>query len=283
MIFLLYNPKAGNGRAEEIADRIRSKEQSSGIESINILDENGAYSFMERVRQEDSVYLVGGDGTLNRFINAAGDLKALPEIFFYPAGTGNDLKNDIDPDNISDRIRINDYFGTLPTVIVNGREYRFFNGIGFGIDGYCCEEGDKIRARSDKPVNYTRIAIMGLLGKYKPRNAKVTVDGVTKEYKRVWLAPAMLGKFYGGGMMVTPGQDRSNKEHTLTCAVMSGAGKLKTLIRFPKIFTGRHIKYTDMMHISSGHEITVEFDTPCALQIDGETFLDVKGYTARYF
>ena len=54
----------------------------------------------------------------------------------------------------------------------------FINGIGYGIEGYCCEEGDKIRATSDKPVNYTAIAIKGLLYKFKPRNATVTVDDV---------------------------------------------------------------------------------------------------------
>ena len=30
-----------------------------------------------------------------------------------------------------------------------------------------------------------------------------------------------------------------------------------------------------------GHEITVEFDRPCALQIDGETVLGVTSYTVK--
>ena len=44
---------------------------------------------------------------------------------------------------------------------------RFINGIGFGIDGYCCEVGDQLKAKSDKPVNYASIAIKGLLFHYK--------------------------------------------------------------------------------------------------------------------
>ena len=40
------------------------------------------------------------------------------------------------------------------------------------MDGYCCEEGDKHRAVSDKPVNYTTIAIKGLLYKFKRRSNK---------------------------------------------------------------------------------------------------------------
>jgi hypothetical protein len=33
--------------------------------------------------------------------------------------------------------------------------------------------------------------------------------------------------------------------------------------------------------VIEGKEITVEFDKPCALQIDGETILGVTSYTAR--
>ena len=47
---------------------------------------------------------------------------------------------------------------TIPEVTVEGKTYRFINGIGFGIDGYCCEEGDSQRAKSDKKINYTVIA-----------------------------------------------------------------------------------------------------------------------------
>lgn len=283
MVFVLYNPTAGNGRAAEAADRLRKEAGNQEIKEYNLLETKDCRAIAGQLSAEDTVYIVGGDGTLNRFINAVGDTEIPAEVFFYPAGTGNDLKNDVDPENKSDRIRMNGFFSNLPVATIKGKEYRFFNGIGFGIDGYCCQEGDRLRGRSDKPVNYTKIAIKGLLGKYRPRNARVTVDGVTREYRKVWLAPTMMGRFYGGGMMVTPGQDRNNAGHTLTCAVMWGTGKLKTLVRFPKIFTGRHVKYTDMMDMLQGHEITVEFDEPCALQVDGETVLDVKSYSVRYF
>ena len=34
------------------------------------------------------------------------------------------------------------YAQKLPTVTVNGKAYRFLNGIGYGIDGYCCQVGE---------------------------------------------------------------------------------------------------------------------------------------------
>ena len=47
---------------------------------------------------------------------------------------------------------------------------------------------------------------------------------------------------------------------------------------FPSIGKGQHLKYTKAVDIREGNEITVRFDVPCALQIDGETYLNVSEY-----
>ena len=47
---------------------------------------------------------------------------------------------------------------------------------------------------------------------------------------------------------------------------------------FPSIFKGEHIKHQRVVHVLTGHTITVEFDRPTALQIDGETILGVTKY-----
>ena len=110
---------------------------------------------------------------------------------------------------------------------------------------------------------------------------KVTVDGKTKRYRRVWLAPTMNGRFYGGGMMVTPDQHRGNAEGKVSVCVMHGSGKIKTLAVFPSIFKGGHVKHTEMVEILTGHDIEVRFDSPCALQIDGETIRNVTSYSVH--
>ena len=48
---------------------------------------------------------------------------------------------------------------------------------------------------------------------------------------------------------------------------------------FPTIFKGEHVGHTEMVEVHTGHEIKVEFDVPCALQIDGETILGVTEYS----
>ena len=62
--------------------------------------------------------------------------------------------------------------------------------------------------------------------------------------------------------------------------VMTGRSKLKTLIVFPSIFKGEHVKKEKVVEILTGREITVEFDAPKPLQIDGETIPEVRAYRA---
>ena len=179
---------------------------------------------------------------------------------------------------------IKKYLVNLPTVTIDGKVSKFINGVGYGIDGYCCEEADRIKATgSTKEINYTGIAIKGLLFKFKPANAVVTIDGERHEFKKVWLAPMMNGRCYGGGMMPTPSQDRLNPEHTLSVLVWSGSGKISTLMNFPNIFKGEHLKKTKMCKIFTGKEIVVEFDKPIAAQIDGETVLNVTKCVAKAY
>lgn len=276
MKYVIYNPLSRNGQSlDKIKEKYLSSENSI---VISVLDSDKYLEALNNVKEDDTLILIGGDGTLNHFVNDIKDLDLKCEILFNASGTGNDFYNDIKKDTDGDLIRINDYIKDLPKVIINSKEYLFINGIGFGIDGYCCEEGDRLQKKSTKAVNYTSIAIKGLLFKYKRPNAKVTVDGVTKEYKKVWLAPAMKGRFYGGGMMVAPNQDRLCEDKSLTSVVWSKSCKLKTLMVFPSIFKGEHIKHEKYIKIIKGHHIIVEFDRPTALQIDGETVSGVMKY-----
>lgn len=282
MNYLFYNPSARNGKAAEDLQLIKKTLDGQDVEIYAVTDIDDYVSVIDKIQPEDIVYIVGGDGTLNRFINDSTNLRILGDIFFYSAGTGNDFKHDVDPDNSLYRIRLNDYIRSLPTVTVGGVTYKFVNGIGFGIDGYCCEEGDRQRAAGRQDINYSAIAVKGCLFRFKPYGADITVDGETRHYDKVWLAPTMFGKYYGGGMKVAPEQDRNNPQHTVTNVVIHGTGRLKTLIRFTKIFSGEHTKCTDMVDIRTGHEVRVVFDRPCALQIDGETVKNVTEYTVRY-
>ena len=284
MIYVFLNRLSNNGKGGDAQPELEKIFEGQQLKFIDITSITNAADSCRVLNADDKIIIAGGDGTLSRFVNDIYDLHLNNEILFYTCGSGNDFLNDVrERCQIENNlIPLNDFIKSLPSVTVNGKTSRFINGIGYGIDGYCCEEGDRIRENTNKKVDYTAIAIKGLLGKFKPRNATVTVDGETIHYRKVWLAPTMIGRFFGGGMMITPKQDRLNEEHVVSSCVVHDSGKLKTLIIFPKIFKGKHITHTDIYEVKLGHEIRVEFDKPCALQVDGETYLNVKYYTVSY-
>lgn len=284
MIYVFLNGLSNNGKGVEAKAQLEKIYQGQEIKFLDVVEIKNAADTCKSLSADDKIIIAGGDGTLSRFVNDIYELKLQNEIYFYTNGTGNDFLNDVkEKCEIKDNlIPMNDFLKSLPLVTVNGEKHYFINGIGYGIDGYCCEEGDKLRAKSDKPVNYAGIAIKGMLGKFKPCGGTVTVDGVSTRYKKIWLAPTMIGRFFGGGMMITPDQDRLNKEHLVSNCVFHDSGMLKTLMVFPSIFKGEHVSHKDIIEIKTGHEIKVEFDKPCALQIDGETYTNITSYSVSY-
>lgn len=277
MIHVLYNPIAGGGTGEIRARELEKRFPGEKMVFHDVRPTN-LTALVRSLAPGDRVILAGGDGTLNHFINR---LPALPEeipFYYYAAGSGNDFLRDA-PADANGLVHLNPYIENLPTVTVRNQTRRFLNDVGYGIDGYCCEEGDRLRAKGKRNVNYAAIAIKGLLFSFKPREATIEVDGETKCYRNVWLAPSMNGRFYGGGMKIAPDQDRLNGEGCVSVVVLHCRSKLKTLIAFPGIFKGSHVRRTDMVEIRSGQRITVEFDRPTALQIDGETVSGVRKYT----
>ena len=273
---VLYNPYSDNNMGKYNAMKLREKLENDFIQFKDITQISNISEYIDSVKAEDAVLIAGGDGTLNHFINDVDCENLSRDIYFYPTGTGNDFINDI---NVSKRdlpIIINDYLKNLPTVTVNGQTLKFINGVGYGLDGYCCKEADRRKSKSSKKVNYTAIALKGLSYAYHPTNAKVFIDGIEFNYSKVWLAPTMKGRYFGGGMMPTPNQNRF--DNCVSVMIYNGAGKIKTLLAFPGILKGTHIK-NKKVNIFKCNDVTVQFDRPTALQVDGETFLNVSEYS----
>ena len=278
---VLYNPLAGNGKGENAAKKLKELLNGDELTFTDMTKVSDYRALFASMPEDERVIVSGGDGTLNRFINDTEEVAFANPVYYYATGSGNDFLKDIGG-NVGDKpVCIDKYLKAQPTEDVKGKSYLIINGIGYGIDGYCCEVGDKLRETSDKPINYAGIAIKGLLFHYHPTSATVIVDGVEHKYKKVWLAPTMNGRYYGGGMIPTPKQDRLNKEHTVSVMVYYGSGKVKSLAVFPSIFKGEHVNHKEMVEVLSGKEITVRFDSPAALQVDGETIIGVTEYSVR--
>lgn len=282
---VLYNPLAGNGTGRtETAALKKLLDGEVTFHDITCLTDRGAYETFLAADRERAVVISGGDGTLHSFANHTCGMDYENRILYFATGSGNDFLGDIGGQRGDFPVDVTEYLRGLPSVTVAGRTYRFLNNVGFGIDGYCCEEGDRIRADRaargiTKPINYTTVALKGMFVDFVPCGCTVTVDGEARHFERVWLAPTMNGRFYGGGMMIAPHQDRKAADGRVSVVIAHDLSKLKILTLFPSIFSGKHLKYTKHVTVLTGHEARVEFDRPCALQIDGETVPGVTSYT----
>ena len=275
--YIFYNPIANNNKGADVLPELNAFIQDEMIKcDMTAIDYNEVISSME---DGDYIVICGGDGTLNRFANTVDCEDLKHDVLYYAAGTGNDFANDLGKKRGDAPYSIKKYLVNLPTVTINGKTTKFINGIGFGIDGYCCEEGDRLRAAGASEINYTSIAIKGLFGKFKPTGGTFIVDGVEHKYKKIWIAPTMHGRYYGGGIMPCPDQRREHD--VLSVLVFYGTGRLKTLTIFPTLFQGTHAQRKKNVAIFSGKQITVKFAQPRTLQIDGETIFEVTEYTAN--
>ncbi len=278
--FVLYNPLAGNRRHSDSMERLCAALKEEKV-LCDMTRHEECEAKLSEMEEGDYIILCGGDGTLNHFINALGEREPPCPIYYYPCGSGNDFAHDLGHEFACAPFPITDHLRALPSVAVNGQKRLFLNGVGLGIDGYCCEESDRLRAKPGAVINYVAIALKGLFFHYRPANAVVTVDGVEHSYKKVWMATTMYGHFYGGGVSPIPSQQRSDPEGLLSVMVAHNAGKLRALLTVPSILKGKHTRLKNNVDVFRGEEITVRFDSPAAMQIDGETVLGVREYTAR--
>lgn len=285
MKYILYNSLANTKKVLEYVDDFKKANDNVIVDALKI----NYKDFFNSLKKEDVVYLLGGDGTINYLINEIDVENLNNEIYLIPAGTGNDFYSDIvikdintkdSKEKLPDKILLNPYLLNLPTVEVNGIEKKFINGVGFGIDGYCCEVGDELKKKGSKKVNYAMIAIKGLLFHFKKVNSRVEIDGKVYNFKDVWLTPTMKGRYYGGGMIIAPNQNRNDSDIVST-VIYKSKSKLKALITFPSVFKGTHVNKTKVVTVLTGKNVKVTFDKPTALQIDGETIKNVLTYSVR--
>jgi diacylglycerol kinase family enzyme len=279
MNYILYNPKANNENNDLNIIPGAEEMEKLGVKKINLIGLDVA-QFARTLTENDKVLICGGDGTLHHFANNVYEVDFPCPLFAIRSGTGNDFHNDIGQFDNNNLIDIRPFFRNLPVVTVNGESRHFINGVGLGIDGAVCYSVEEFKKKTNKKkANYKLIAFKYLAYKYKGPKAKVTVDGVEKEYDKVWAISTMKGKYYGGGMMMTPEQSRESGKVSLLA--MHGGSKVKVLSAFTKVYTGDHVKYADIVEIIEGYDVKVEFSEPHIMQIDGEVVTDVLTYSVH--
>ena len=281
MVYILHNPLSGGANFEEAEGKIKEQAELEGqtFEVKDITKIEDMVGFFKGLAEDDRVVILGGDGTLNHLANDIRGYQPKNPLYVYSGGTGNDYIRDIRKEGEEEKclFQINEDIINLPVVVIDGKAYSFLNNVSYGLDGEVCVVGEDQKAAGAEKVNYTSIAIK-LLMSYKTCGAHIKVDGQEYDFKKVWIAPAMNGRFCGGGMMVSPKQDR--KTGNISTTVFFGSGRIRTLMIFPKIFTGEHVNYKKFIREMEGQEIEVTMEVPKHVHIDGEVVRDVKSMVA---
>lgn len=267
MYYILYNPLSSNGTSLKHVNKVEKKLQKEGIE-YKIIDMVEASKNVDEAAQgihrEDTLIIIGGDGTLHRFVNAIRHIENNCQVYLYRGGTGNDFSRDFKKKMLID---ITEYLKNLPSLTIDGENELFLNGCGFGVDGEVClmvNDGENKK----KGLNYFKSAVM-LLKTFKRYNLEIEVDGVKHYYKNVWLAVVNNGKYFGGGMKITPQSDRS--DDILEVCIVHSVSFAKLLFIFPFIFLGKHLWFKQVgISMLSGKHFVLKADRPQVCQTDGE-------------
>ena len=155
---VLYNPLAAGGAGTSGAMKLKNMLPKKTLVFHNLL-ELDLPEFLDELDADVPLIICGGDGTRHHFVNDAQGKLTGRKIYYYATGTGNDFLRDIGAQTHGGPVRIDRYLQNLPSVTVKGQSRLFLNGVGYGIDGYCCQEGDRLHAAGETSINYTKLQL----------------------------------------------------------------------------------------------------------------------------
>lgn len=273
MNYILYNPLSSNGKGEESIKTIKKimKKKDDEFESLNIIEvSKDIESFVSKLNEEDQIIVVGGDGTLHHFANSIRNITKTNRLFLYKGGTGNDFGREFKKKKL---IEITEYVRNLPVCKINNKhEFVFLNCSGFGFDGAVCAG---VNENNGKKSGFAYIKNVLSLLKNSPRyDLELEVDGVKKKYEKVLFTEICNGKYFGGGMKLSPTSDR--KDDVLELYLVYKMKFAKILCVFPFIFIGKHMwfKRWGIERLQGKHfHLKASFEQP--FQSDGEVILGV--------
>lgn len=273
MIYIFYNPLSCKGRGKVRAEKLfcKLRERSRPVKMYSVI---GIESKLQRLiggmSADDSIIVVGGDGTIHRLLNMMKKYRLPCGLYMYTGGSGNDFARD----HSGKMFEITDEIEKLPLVTINGGESVFVNGVGMGVDANVCDEVNKTGKRASYLVTAIRC-----FWSFQPFSADIYCDGVMCHYDDIWFFAAMHGRFFGGGMKLAPRARRDGKK--LDMVVVHGIKRWKILLILPTVFLGLHVYFKKYVTMIDAKKIEVKNIGYDVLQKDGEVEKGVRSLVVR--
>ncbi|MHB1955187.1 MAG: diacylglycerol/lipid kinase family protein [Sulfobacillus sp.] len=264
---IIYNPVAGNGKAERVYHQLEPKISSLGI-AVERTDGPGHATLLaRRVADQDDLTVIslGGDGTHHEVIN--GLMPAGRTIFgVIPAGTGNDLVRILNyPRNPSDALdtALNGF--AKPFDIGQVGDHYFLTVAGVGFDAEVAGWVNQRKKQGNGTWVFIRGILLNLVG-YRSQVMKITLAEASRT-ERTFLIAAGNTQYYGGGMKICPeASPFDGRFQVVWVQAISPLGVLPLLVR---VFRGTHVGHPKVRVLSTP-ELTVEGPPQLWVHADGE-------------
>jgi diacylglycerol kinase (ATP) len=257
-ILLLLNPLGNKNRIYKILSEISSVLSQRKI-SFNFFSE----FWPAEINSYKEVWLIGGDGTVNYFLNHYTNIE-IP-IVIFKGGTGNDFATRL-YDKIIVIEQISKVLEAAPRSVdaaeCNGR--RFINGVGIGFDGEVLKSMKAIRLLGGH-LGYLWVVLRKIFS-FKEGIFQIQSDDTNLSAKYL-LVMITNSTTTGGGFIVSPeARIDDGKLNMILCKPLRILKRLKYL---PVIEKGKHL-YKDFILHKEISEIKIICEKETLAQIDGE-------------
>ncbi len=257
-VALAINPTAGRGLSTKLAKQLISLLTAKQIDHTAFTDNWPAdfNGFTE-------VWIIGGDGTLNYFINHYPTVN-LP-LAIFKGGTGNDFAWKL-YGNCSTKEQFELVITARPKPIdaASCNNSLFINGVGIGFDGEVLDSIKTIRFIGGH-IGYYLIVLKKILtfkeSRFKIYSNRILADG------KFLLVMINNSSRTGGGFHVSP--KAIVNDGFLDLVLVKPLSILKRFFYLPKIEKGKHLRLPFVNHFT-GTEFTVECERELKAQLDGE-------------
>jgi len=263
-IAIVCNPLAGVGKAIMLSDRITALLKEKKI-AFNFFKENWPADFSAFT----DVWLVGGDGTLNYFINHYPGIE-LP-LMIFKGGTGNDVHWLLYGKQTLEE-QLQTAFTAKPVRIDAGRcnDRLFLNGAGIGF------EGEIVRSLSGKNKLPGKTSFMMTILKkifsYHSKSYNIIAGSIHISQKQLMVS-VTNGRRAGGGFQIAPKAEIN--DGLLDMIVIDPLTALERLRYLPVIEKGKHLQLP-FVHPYKIKNVVIESDETIQSHLDGEYYAAQK-------
>lgn len=259
-IAIACNSLAGVGRAVALAQKVSRELLNKQIQH-SIFKESWPADF----NGFSDIWIVGGDGTLNYFINQYPGIK-LPLVIFN-GGTGNDVHWLLyGTKNFEEQLETALTASPRPVDAGRCNERLFINGVGIGFEGAVAES---VAGKKKKPGKTSfMIAILKKIFFYTSKGYSVRSDEVKKEGRHLMIS-VTNGRRAGGGFHIAPIAEAD--DGLLDAILIKAISPVKRLRWLPVIEKGKHLNLSFIEHFQT-KKITIESNELIQSHLDGEVY-----------